>query len=206
MELDKIMTDAKETLTELLDAVSQELEKAEGDGAVSVTIGQILDMAGHRTYGPLLLIIGLLSISPVTIVPGVTWGFAVLTLIVALQLTFGMKSPWLPEKALNVALPERPVMEGLKKARPWTQRIDKVIRPRWTFFAKAPWISIFALVCVAAALITFPLGFIPAAPILPSLAIILVGLGLTARDGVLLSGAGFIVLALGWVFFGRDVF
>ncbi len=193
----------KETLTGLLDAIGQKLEKADGDGAKSVTIGQILEITGRRAYGPLLLIIGLLSVSPASMIPGSTWAFALLTLLVAVQLTFGMKHPWLPKKALDVSLPEKPVMEGLDKARPWTKRIDKVIRPRWTFLAKAPWISVFALVCVAAALITFPLGFIPFAPVLPGLAVILIGLGLTARDGVLLGGAGLIVLALGWFFVGQ---
>ena len=40
------------------------------------------------------------------------------------------------------------------------------------------------LVCVAAALITYPLGLFPLGPLLPSLAVLLLGLALTARDGV----------------------
>jgi len=198
-------TNSQETLTGLLDSIARKLEAAEGNGAKSVTIGEILDMAGHRAYGPLLLIIGLLSISPATLIPGSTWAFAVLTLLVALQMTFGLEHPWLPKKALNVALPEGPVMEGLGKARGFTKRLDKVLRPRWTFLSKAPWISVSALLVVAASLITFPLGFIPFAPILPGLAVIFVGLGLTARDGLLLGAAGVLVLALGWVF-GRLLF
>jgi hypothetical protein len=190
---------AKETLTDLLDAISRKLEAANGDSDDSITIGEILDVVGRRAYGPLLLIIGLLSISPATLIPGSTWAFAALTLLIAVQMTFGLKHPWLPKKALEVSFPEKPVMEGIDKARPWTRRLDKVIRPRWTFLARAPCVSVFALVCVGAALITFPLGFIPFAPLLPGLAIIFVGLGLTARDGVLLSAAGLVVFAGVWL-------
>lgn len=201
------MTNAKseETLTVLLDSIGEKLKAAAADEDSTITFGEILEMVGRRAYGPILLIVGLLSVSPLTIIPGSTWAFALITLLVAGQLTFGMKHPWLPKKALDVGLPEQPVMDGLDKVRPWTRRIDKVIRPRWTFFAQAPWISVFALVCVAAALITFPLGFIPFAPILPGLAVILVGLGLTARDGVLLSAAGIVVLAASWFIVGRHL-
>lgn len=202
------MTNAnsKETLTDLLDAIGGKLEAANSDDDDLVTIGEILDMVGRRAYGPLLLIIGLLSISPATLIPGSTWAFAALTLLIAAQMTFGLKHPWLPRKALEVSLQEKSMMQGIAKARPWTKRLDKVIRPRWTFLAKAPWVSVFALMCVGAALITFPLGFIPFAPLLPGIAIIFVGLGLTARDGVLLSAAGLIVLAGGWFIAGRHFF
>jgi len=193
---------AKETLTGLLDAIQCKLEAANSDDDLSITIGEILDMVGRRAYGPLLLIIGLLSVSPATLIPGSTWAFAALTLLIAVQMVFGLTHPWLPKKALDFSLQEKPVMDGLDKARPWTKRLDKVIRPRWTFLARAPWVSVFALVCVAAALITFPLGFIPFAPLLPGIAIIFVGLGLTARDGVLLSAAGLVVLAGGWFIAG----
>lgn len=199
-------TNPKETLTGLLDGIERKLKDGNDDGDNAVTIGEILDIVGRRAYGPLVLIIGLLSVSPASLIPGSTWAFAALTLLIAVQMTFGLKHPWLPKKALAVSLPEKPVMEGLDKARPWTQRLDKVIRPRWTFLAKAPWVSVFALVCVGAALITFPLGFIPFAPLLPGLAIIFVGLGLTARDGVLLSAAGLVVLAGGWFIAGQHFF
>jgi hypothetical protein len=43
-----------------------------------------------------------------------------------------------------------------------------------------------ALLCIVAALVTFPLGLIPLAPVLPGVAIVLMGIGLTARDGVFL--------------------
>ena len=89
----------------------------------------------------------------------------------------------------------------------WAPLVDRFGWPQ--FGRRKSWIVpvqvLLALVCVAAALITFPLGFIPFAPILPGLAVILVGLGLTARDGVLLSAAGIVVLAASWFIVGRHL-
>ncbi len=47
--------------------------------------------------------------------------------------------------------------------------------------------NLIALFCIAAALITFPLGLIPFAPLAPGLAVVFFGLGMTARDGLWLT-------------------
>jgi hypothetical protein len=77
----------------------------------------------------------------------------------------------------------------MKKARPWTKIVDKVVKPRLEFLVHEPWLIVVALLAIVAAIITFPLSLIPFAPIVPGLAVILVGLGITARDGVVLGFA-----------------
>jgi hypothetical protein len=54
------------------------------------------------------------------------------------------------------------------------------------------------LLCVAASLATFPLGLIPVAPLAPGLAITIIGLGLFARDGLMLLIGGAIVGGAVW--------
>ncbi|RYG35883.1 MAG: exopolysaccharide biosynthesis protein, partial [Burkholderiales bacterium] len=65
------------------------------------------------------------------------------------------------------------------------------------FLAGEPWLAMIALLAIVAALITFPLSFIPLAPFIPGVTIIRIGLGITARDGVL-SLAMLIVCAGGY--------
>jgi hypothetical protein len=54
---------------------------------------------------------------------------------------------------------------------------------------------------MAAALITLPLSFVPLAPLAPGIAVVLFGLGMTARDGlwlaigVVLTAAAFLLAA-----------
>lgn len=160
------------------------------DDDTPVTIGAILDTVGRRAYGPLLLVVGVFSISPATVVPGMTWASALIVLVIAGQMALGLKTPWLPHKVLEMTTSRGLLIKGVNAARPWAARIDRFLKPRWTFLTTPPFVNLVALACVAAALITFPLGLIPFAPLAPGIAITLIGLGVAARDGVMISLAG----------------
>ena len=153
----------------------------------SLTLGEILESVGRRSYGPLLLVIGLFAISPATIVPGMTWLTAALTLVVAGQMALGMPRIWLPKKALEAQLPRDAVKFGIEKNRGPAKAIDQLLKPRLTFLSKPPFVNFIALMVIAAALITFPLGLIPFAPLAPGLAVVFFGLGMVAHDGLWLG-------------------
>jgi hypothetical protein len=141
----------------------------------------------------LLLVIGLFAISPATVVPGMTWFAAALTLLVAGQMAIGLPRIWLPRKALHTPLPREAVQQGIEKSRGLANRIDGLLRPRLTFLSHPPFVNLVALLCIAAALLTFPLGLIPVAPLVPGIAVVFFALGATARDGVwLLLGMAFV--------------
>jgi hypothetical protein len=179
-----------DSLSEVLDEMSSAVgeEKA---APPDMTLGELLGAVGRRSYGPLLLVIGLFAISPATIVPGMTWLAAALTLVVAGQMALGLKHMWLPRWTLQAKAPRSMVRLGLQEARGWSGRIDGLLRPRLTFLTQPPFVNVVALLCIAAALVTFPLGLIPLAPLAPGLAVVFFGLGMVARDGLWLSlGAG----------------
>jgi hypothetical protein len=177
-----------DSLTAMLDRIQ---ERVDADGAEmadgKLSLGEILDLVGRRAYGPLLLIIGVLSVSPLALLPGSTWAFAALTLLVAVQMALHLKHPWLPPAALRVSFPEKEIYGALRSVRPWTRAVDTMVKPRLEFLAHEPWLLLVALLAIVAALVTFPLSFIPFAPFIPGATIILIGLGVTARDGLLLS-------------------
>jgi hypothetical protein len=164
---------------ELDNSVNRENENA------NVRLGVLLAAVGRRSYGPLLLIIGLFAISPATILPGMTSVAAVITLIVAGQMAIGMKRVWLPRFVLNLKVPRRPFLKFLDRARPTVERIDgDWLRERCAFMTAPPFVNLIALCVIAASLVTFPLSLIPFAPLAPGFAVVLLGLGMTARDGV----------------------
>lgn len=193
-------------LSSLLDAVERKVVQPghgilaqsahSGSGSRSISVGAIVRAIGHDAHGPLLLAVGLISISPATLVPGSTWALAAVTLLIALQMALQKDRAWMPRRALRIRLSQERLADFIQAARPAANAVDRVVRPRWRFLSEQPWIIIIALMCALAALITFPLGLIPFAPLAPGLAIVLFGLGLTARDGVLLA-AGMAVLASG---------
>lgn len=184
-----------QSLTGVLDDIAYKLEH--DDTPHDLTVEELLDSVGRRSYGPLLLVIGLFTISPATIVPGLTWFAAALTLLVAGQMALGRRLPWLPKKWLKGELPRAGVLKGLEKGKPFAARVDALLKPRLVFLARPPFVNLVALLCIAAALATFPLGFIPFAPLAPGLAVVFFGLGMTARDGLwLMLGAASVTGAL----------
>jgi len=153
-----------------------------------VTLSVLLNAVGRRAYGPLLLVLGLFALSPATMLPGMTSVVAAITLIVAMQMAFGMRRPWLPRRVLALRVPRRPFVAFLDSARPQVRRLDgDLVRPRLESLAKGPFLYVVAACVVLAALITFPLSLIPFAPLAPSLAVVTFAMGMIARDGLLLG-------------------
>jgi hypothetical protein len=109
----------------------------------------------------------------------------------------------MPRKALDMKVSERQMAKFIEASRPTAKAIDALVKPRFAFLAERPWTFFVAILIVLAALVTFPLGLIPVAPLLPGVAIVLFGLGLTARDGLLLTLATLIVGGAFWLVFGR---
>jgi hypothetical protein len=186
-----------ENLDSLLAAIENQLREAEDKEDVNVRVRDVLEAVGRRSYGPLLLAIGIFSISPATIVPGLTWASAVLAGLISGQMALGRRFPWLPKQILEASAPRRPLLKFIGGARPWARGIDRFIRPRFTFLAAPPLVNLIALLCVFAALVTIPLGFVPFAPMAPGIAIIMFGLGMTAKDGIVLTlGVAFVAAAV----------
>jgi hypothetical protein len=183
------------TLNDVLDEIAY---KADHDETPEdLTLGEILDSVGRRSYGPLLLVIGLFAISPATVIPGMTWFAAALTLLVAGQMALGMRRVWLPRGVHKAQIQREAVHAGVAKSRGFARAVDRLLKPRLVFLSGPPFVNLVALLCIGAALITFPLGLIPFAPLAPGLAVVFFGLGMTARDGLwLLLGTAFVGSAI----------
>jgi hypothetical protein len=173
-------------LADVLDELSHNVNRDSALGGVK--LGYLLSAVGWRSYGPLLLLIGLVAISPLTIMPFMTTVVASITLLIAAQMVLGFRRPWLPKRVLDIRVPRKGFFSFLDRARPVAKRAEgELLRERWTFMTAAPFVNLVALCVCAAALVTFPLSLIPFAPLAPGLAIVLFGVGQTARDGLWLS-------------------
>ena len=193
---------APESLTEVLDGLQAAVGE-ERNTPAGMTLREVMASVGRASYGPLLLLIGLFAISPATIVPGMTWLAAALTLLIAGQMALGLKHIWLPGWALDAKAPRSMVRLGVREAREWSLKIDGLLKPRLEFLTRPPFVNVVAIFCIAAALISFPLGLIPFAPLAPGIAVVFFGLGMVARDGLwlvlgtaLVSGAFWIAIPL----------
>jgi len=182
-----------EDLLDQLDALCQRQDR-------KITVGEIQDAIGVRSFGPLLLLAGLMGMTPVSAVPGVPSLIAVITILIAGQLLIGRKSFWLPRKMLDLSVKNEKLGKSVRIARRPARWVDRLVRPRLTALTKGPAHWIVALACFLVAVCVPPLELLPLAAILPSLAIASFGLGLIARDGVLvLIAAGVTATALAFV-------
>ncbi len=166
----------------------------------TVSVRELLDIVGRRSYGPVLLLLGFVAVSPLTIVPGANWLVALVTLVFSVQIVLGLSHPWVPKPALDAKFPRKLLLQASEVGKKWAYTADQLTKPRLPVLTAFPFVNIAAVVCVAASLLTFPLGLVPFGPLLPGLAVLLFGLGIAARDGafLLLSfiafGAGCAVL------------
>lgn len=158
----------------------------------TVTLRDMLEIVSRRSFGAVMLLLGAVSISPLTIVPGANWAVAAVTLLFAVQVF--RKHPWLPRKVLDMKFQRKTLEAVVDKARFAAHIADRLTKPRLVFLTEPPFVIIPTLACIVAALITFPLGLIPFGPLLPGVSLVMLGIGLTARDGLFLAGA---LLALG---------
>ncbi|MDP3740625.1 MAG: exopolysaccharide biosynthesis protein [Hyphomonadaceae bacterium] len=187
-----------QNLTGLLDCLVTETS------GETVTLGQLMGIVERRSFGAVILLLGLIAVSPLTIVPGATWAVAAATLLFSVQLLFGLKHPMMSRKLFDLKMP-RPALETfVKTTRNLAHVADKLTAPRLGFLTRPPFVIGVALVCTIAALVTFPLGLIPLGPVLPGISILLMGIGLTARDGVFLllstlAMAGAVLLVVRWL-------
>ena len=173
------------------------LDRLEQAGAGnSITFGEILDVFGKRSYGPVLLIPSLFAILPVVgALPGVSILTAFIALFVSVEMTMGRKHPWLPNILLRRNFRRAHIATAARWSKPKAAWIERWIHPRLEFLARPgfAWLtSVTALILSVGMLIgaIVPGGIVP-----PALVMILLALGLTTYDGVLiLISAG---LALG---------
>ncbi len=149
-----------------------------------VSVGDIKREIGQRSYGPFLFVPSIIEISPVGGVPGASTFFALIVAVFALQMLFGRNHFWMPQFLAKRSVKSQKIESGLNKVRKVIRGLDKVIRPRLGWATQKAFVRLIAAICLILTTSVPPLEFIPFASLAPFSAICLFGLGLTAKDGV----------------------
>jgi len=150
-----------------------------------VTVEDMLGLIGQRSFGPLLLVAGLISLSPLSGIFGVPTLMAAIIVLVAGQLLAGSTYVWLPRWLLQRALPARRAAPALRRLRRPAARIDRWIRPRLTLLTAGTGHRVIAGACILVALSMPPLELLPFAATTAGLLITLFALAIVAHDGLI---------------------
>ena len=182
-------------LEQLLDRVG----KASYDSD-RVSLGTIVEVVGSRSFGPLLLVPGVVLLSPLSGIPGMPTTMSVLVLLISVQLLFRRKHFWLPRWLLKRSIARDKLDKALKWLRPPAHFIDRLLRPRLTVFTHGAGIYVIAIVCVIIASGMPVMELVPFSAHVVGVVLTAFGLSLIAHDGLLaLLTFVFIVIIFGLV-------
>lgn len=148
-----------------------------------VSLGEIAEAVGHGSYGSLLLLAGVIAVSPLGGIPGMPSAMGILVLLVAGQMLIGKRCCWLPGW-----IKERSVdAKKLRKATGWlfkpSRAIDRLLRRHLEILVVAPGIRVLALACALIGIAMPLMELVPFSIHSAGAVITLFGLAVISRDG-----------------------
>ena len=171
-----------------LEALLGRLRQASQEGG-EVRLGTIIDAVGRRSFGPLLLLAGLVTLSPVGDIPGVPTLMAIVVGSIAAQMLSGRETFWLPRWLLERSTSSSRV----NKAVEWSQRpahfVDGLLRPRLTALTNGAGAYLIAATCLLIAVAMPPMELVPFSATGAGAALCAFGLALIAHDGWVAAAA-----------------
>lgn len=169
-----------ENLEQLLDTMAKAAE-----GQEDVSLEQIINAVGKRSFGPLLLMVGVLMTSPISGIPGLPTSMATLVVLIAVQLLLGRDSFWLPQWILRRSLATSKLEKGVNWLKRPARIVDHALKPRLTFLIHRSGQYVIALICIVIALSVPALEIVPFLATTTGLVLAIFGLALVAYDGAL---------------------
>jgi hypothetical protein len=183
------------TLQQLLDRLDQ---AATCD---RVDVECMIEAVGRSSFGALLLLGGLVTLSPLDIIPGIPTIIALAVFIVCVQLLAGRRRFWLPAWVLRRALNRERFRRAVRWLRKPARLGDRLVRPRLTALASDAAVKVIAVGCMVVAMAMPVMEVVPFSANLAGVALTAFGLAVIAHDGLLAliafaaTAAGVVVLA-----------
>ncbi|MCR9107673.1 exopolysaccharide biosynthesis protein [Marivita sp. XM-24bin2] len=189
---------APRSLTDLLDTLDPDnpatgVEERKHDAHDGLTIQDMLDRVGVRSFGAALLVPSLILVSPLSIIPLMPTIGGLVILTISIQAFFGRSHLWLPRFLASRRLTGPQLKRAVTYLRKPAAWLDRKSRHRLRFLSRPPMDRI-ALLSVMVVAATWP--FLEILPMFTSVSaggIALVAFALMVRDGFVLI-AGYIVL------------
>lgn len=164
-------------LSDVLDHLEESID---GD---SVSIDEVVEKLGHKSFAALMLIFSLISTSPASAIPGITATVAVIVAILVVQMILGRKCVWLPEFITRRHMSRSKLCKGIGWLRKPVHFVERYLKARYTFLLHRPWLYL-PLVLILGLTVFMPfMEVVPTSGSLASAVIALFAAGLLVRDG-----------------------
>lgn len=194
--------DTRETLYA---ALTRAIDSIDGP---TLTLRRLLFLVGEHGLLFLCALLAIPFLIPVSI-PGVSTVFGAAIILVSIGITTN-RMPWLPDRLMDKELDAVKLSGILRRGANVVAKVEALIRPRAqaiTGSGFASRINGLALI-FAGVLLMAPLGLVPFSNTLPAFAILLLAVGMSQRDGIVVLGGYAMIVAtlvyfavLAWVAF-----
>ena len=167
---------------------------AQSGSAPRVSLGDVLTHLGDRSFGLLLVLLGLGGWVPVWPI-GVATIFGVAIALVALQMVFGRPRPWLPAVLTRRSIRRERLLAVAQRVAPLLRRCELLAKPRLPALTNKGSERLLGLyILVLALFVCVPLPMTNAGP---ALAVAVIAAGMIEKDGLFVAaGVVFGVLAV----------
>jgi hypothetical protein len=146
-----------------------------------LTIHEIMQLLHERGFGIMIILFSLPNLFP-GFVPPIPTLFAIPICIFSVQMIMRMDAPYLPHFISKRKLKRSSLQNAINKSLPYMTKVETVIRPRVEYMTTETvqrYLGILAL--IFALTVALP---IPMTNFMPSVALLIMGIGLVSRDGL----------------------
>ena len=171
-----------------LSQVLRDLEAGDGE---RVSVGDIVGALRDRSFAPALVVFAAPNL--LLFVPGSSFFTGLPLMFLAAQLVLGRPNLWLPRFVATLSVERAAFRRIVSTTVPYVERIERLARPRWwpvSYPIAERLIGLATLILAVCIFLPIPL-----ANGLPSVAIIMLSLSLSERDGYWLAGGLLFTLA-----------
>jgi hypothetical protein len=166
---------SSEIFKELAD--SQNMEK-------SLTIKHIIQALGERAFGILILFFSLPCLLPVAAIPGIAVLVSLPIAIFALEMIFGRKSVWLPNKIAHTEISQEKISQIIRAVLPYIIKFEHIAKPRWSIMTNRAADILNGIVILSLAfLLMLP---IPFSNFIFGIILVIFSIGIIEEDGILI--------------------
>ncbi|UEM19418.1 exopolysaccharide biosynthesis protein [Skermanella mucosa] len=178
-------------------ALSDVLDRLESTArGESITVQQVVEKLGHKSFASLMLIFSLISTSPASAIPGLTATVAVIIFILVVQMILGRDCVWLPQIISHRRLSTEKLCKGIGWLRKPVLFVERFLKARLTFFLHRPWLFLPLFLILALTLFMPFMEVIPTSGSIASAVIAFFAAGLLTRDGGLVLFSLILLLAV----------
>ena len=157
--------------------------------AEGITLQWLIGSLGRRSFGAVLLLLGLLGL-----LPGIAALAGVLLLVPAFQMLLANRGPVFTRRITSIHLSTRRAVGAIRRAIPVLRYLERFIRPRWpTPFEATKRAVGFVILLLGICIVIVPVPFMH---VPPALLIVLIAFAYLEEDGVLLCAALLAALVL----------